>query len=224
MEYVNIVEGTFLSRPNRFVAHVLIDGKEEVCHVKNTGRLKELLLPGVTVYLEHLPKENRKTAYDLIAVKVGEDVINIDSQMPNRAVGEFLPKLFPDLIHLAAEKKYGASRFDFYAETPDKKMYIEVKGVTLREGKIALFPDAPTVRGVRHLKELETARTDGFEAVVIFLIAMDGVDTFSPNKKRHPEFADALTSAQKAGVKIYAFTSKVTPSSVTVDKEIKVVL
>lgn len=222
MKYTNVIKGIFLSRPNRFVAHVFIDGREEVCHVKNTGRLKELLLPGTEVYLEHAPSPGRKTAYDLIAVRKGDEIVNIDSQMPNQVVAEFLPKFIPDLTLLKREQKFGASRFDLYAESPHKKIFIEVKGVTLNDGGVARFPDAPTVRGIRHLEELCAAKEAGYESYVIFLIAMKGIHAFAPNTPIHQDFADALLRAKEKGVRILAFDAVVTADSVTVDKEIPV--
>ena len=174
MKYKNIKEGIFLSRPNRFIAHVEIDGAEQICHVKNTGRCRELLIPGTKVILEHTPCETRKTEYDLIAVYKGEKLINIDSQAPNKVVGEWIKESSyfgtPQLVK--AECTFGNSRFDFYVESGNRKIFIEVKGVTLEKDGVVLFPDAPTVRGVKHLKELEMALDDGYEAYIIFVIQM----------------------------------------------------
>ena len=153
MRYDNIHKGKFLSRPNRFIANVEIDGKAEVCHVKNTGRCKELLIEGCTVWLEHSDSESRKTAFDLVAVEKGDRLINMDSQAPNKAVGEWLREKMPfgEGFSVYPEKKYGNSRFDFYLESQDRKIFMEVKGCTLEKDGVVLFPDAPTLRGVKQL-------------------------------------------------------------------------
>ncbi|MBQ7792095.1 MAG: DNA/RNA nuclease SfsA [Clostridia bacterium] len=213
MKYQNVIQGIFHSRPNRFIAYVEKDGIEEVCHVKNTGRCKELLLPGVTVYLEESKNPNRKTKYDLIAVEKGDRLINMDSQAPNRAFLEWAPSFFQNLIKLQAEKTYRNSRFDFYLETQDgKKSFVEIKGVTLEEDGVVLFPDAPTERGVKHLEELCHAVKHGYDAYLFFVVQMKNVKYFTPNKNTHPEFADALKKAQKAGVQIYAVDAILRPT------------
>ena len=220
MKYEKIKEGIFISRPNRFIAIVNIDGKEETCHVKNTGRCKELLIKGSKVFLEdcsHNP--NRKTKYDLIAVYKGDCLVNMDSQAPNKVVQEWLPILFPDITLIRPETKYKNSRFDFYVETEQEKIFMEVKGVTLEVDGEARFPDAPTERGVKHIQELIACRKDGYEAYIIFVVQMKGVTHFVPNLATHPEFAEALKNAKKQGVKILCYDCKVTPDELVLDKE-----
>lgn len=230
MKYKNVIKGAFISRPNRFIAKVSIDGKEETVHVKNTGRCRELLVPGCTVYLEKAKNPLRKTPYDLIAVEKktgnGTILINMDSQIPNDCCGEFLPRsgLFPEGTVFRREVTHGSSRFDIYAENGSSKAFIEVKGVTLEKDGLALFPDAPTERGVKHLRELTEAVKQGFSAYIIFIIQMTGVHTFSPNREMHPDFADALAEAEKAGVKILAYDCAVTPDGITVKNPVKVEL
>ena len=214
--YDEVLTGTFLRRPNRFIAHVQTKNGLEICHVKNTGRCAELLVPGAEVTLAVGKNPGRKTRCDLVAVQKGSLYINMDSQAPNRAAAEALPRLFPGLTLLRPEAAFGASRLDFYLERGDKKTFVEVKGVTLEENGLALFPDAPTERGVKHLKELENCLKAGFGAAVLFVIQMQGVTCFSPNRKTHPAFAEALTHAQKAGVQVMAYDCIVTPDSMTV--------
>lgn len=200
-------EGIFLERPNRFIAHVEIAGQKEIVHVKNTGRCRELLRPGATVFVQRAANSERKTKWDLIGVQKGERLVNMDSQIPNRVVEEWLRagKLFPDLTTIRPEITYGKSRFDFYLETPERKIFMEVKGVTLEEDDIVRFPDAPTERGVKHLRELMKAAEDGYETYVFFVIQMEGVRYFAPNAVTHPEFTLALQEASKKGVKILAY-------------------
>lgn len=230
MKYKNVVQGEFISRPNRFIAKVRINGKEETVHVKNTGRCKEILIPGAEVHLSVSDNPERKTKYDLIAVKKETDrgtlLINIDSQIPNWAAEEFLPRsgLFSDSAVIRREVKYGNSRFDLYVEDGQTKAFIEVKGVTLEKGGTALFPDAPTERGVKHIKELISAKEKGFDAYILFVIQMAGVHTFSPNTAMHPEFAEALITAQKAGVKIQAYDCDVTENSIILSSPVTVKL
>jgi sugar fermentation stimulation protein A len=218
MTYSNIREGIFKSRPNRFIAHVEIDGKLEICHVKNTGRCMELLIPDVAVFLNESNNPNRTTKYDLIAVRKGERLINIDSQAPNKVFMEHLQSgaYTPDITRIKPEAKYGNSRFDFFVETGERKLFIEVKGVTLEENGVALFPDAPTERGVKHLQELTRCLADGYEAHAVFVIQMSEVDYFTPNRKLHPAFATALSAAESAGVKISAFNCIVTCDSLSI--------
>ena len=220
MKYENIKEGIFINRPNRFIAEVEVDGKIEICHVKNTGRCKELLVKGTKVFLEESENVNRKTKYDLISVYKGEKLINMDSNAPNKVVYEWLNsgKFFEDVILIKPETKYKNSRFDFYVETEKNKIFIEVKGVTLEENTIASFPDAPTERGIKHLKELVEAKMDGYEAYVIFVIQMKGCTLFTPNRKTHPEFADALKDAKEHGVKILCVDCKVTKDELVIDE------
>lgn len=224
MKYHNIVKGTFLERPNRFIAYVEIAGNRETVHVKNTGRCGELLLPGATVYLEKSPNPKRSTAYDLIAVEKGDRLINMDSQAPNRAVKEWLEagSLFTDLSFVRPETKFGNSRFDFYAETPDKKIFIEVKGVTLELDNVVLFPDAPSERAVKHVEELIEAATNGYETYVLFVIQMQGVDYFVPNRVMQSAFAEALIRAKEAGVHILAYDCTVEPDSMELRNAVEV--
>ena len=210
MKYANTVTGTFLDRPNRFIAHVEIEGNVETVHVKNTGRCRELLLPGATVVLtdhrEELRRKERKTGFDLIAVyREGSGWINIDSQAPNVVVKEWLcgeNDFFPGLTLLRPEYRFGNSRVDFYLEQGERKILLEVKGCTLEIGGEGYFPDAPTKRGVRHLSELSHAVKEGYEAYLAFVIAMNGVRVVHPAAAIHPEFAEALSDARKAGVRI----------------------
>ncbi|MGM9560702.1 MAG: DNA/RNA nuclease SfsA [Phascolarctobacterium sp.] len=226
MQYNNIMSGKFISRPNRFIAHVEIAGREEIVHVKNTGRCKELLLPGVTVYVQHFPEGKRKTKYDLIAVEKQNILINMDSQAPNKVVQEWLvaKEPFGKITYLKPECKHGDSRFDFYLETAERKMFIEVKGVTLEEKGVVMFPDAPTERGVKHVQELRHCLEQGYEAVVIFVVQMEGMRYFTPNRRTHAAFAEALERAEACGVKLLALTCAVTPDSLTINGAIPVQL
>ena len=252
MKYNQVVSGTFLQRPNRFIAHILINGKEEVCHVKNTGRCRELLIPGCTVYCAVSDNPQRKTKYDLIAVEKSIEnqivfanagipslhgkstpeahstlLVNMDSQAPNAAVKEWLrsgASPFGKIDFLKPEYKYGNSRFDFYLECNSRKIFLEVKGVTLEDNGIVLFPDAPTERGVKHVRELIRCHEEGFETYVLFVVQMERAMYFTPNRKTHPQFADALCEAKNAGVQLLAYTCKVTPDVMKIDKELKVSL
>ena len=201
MQYQNIRRGVFLDRPNRFVAHVEIGGLRETVHVKNTGRCRELLIPGREVILSHSDSPSRKTAYDLIAVeKPGLGLVNIDSQAPNHVMKEWLLGLDFDLIR--PEFSYGSSRIDFYMERRGRRYLTEVKGCTLEIGGIGYFPDAPTERGLKHLHELARARQEGFLASVAFVIPMGGVTKVLPNMETHPAFGIALSEAEAAGVQV----------------------
>lgn len=225
MRYSHIRRGEFLRRPNRFIAHVLLDGEEVICHVKNTGRLKELLLPGATVFLEESDNPARKTRFDLVGVLRDEDVVNIDSQAPNQAVGEWLKKggLFEDVSYVKAEARYGDSRFDFYVESASgRKAFLEVKGVTLLQEGIARFPDAPTNRGVKHIGELVKCKEDGYEAYILFLLEMKGSRWMEPNDATHPAFGQALREAAAKGVQVLAYDCIVMPESLEVDKKVEV--
>lgn len=228
MKYNNIEKGIFLSRPNRFIAQVLLDGNEETVHVKNTGRCKEILIPGTAVYLHRSVSPERKTKYDLIAAEKktenGTMLINIDSQIPNLCAEEFLlnTEFFGKGAKIRREVKYGNSRFDLYAENGEMTAFIEVKGVTLENGLSALFPDAPTERGVKHINELISAAREGFGAYIFFVIQMKGIREFSPNEKMHPEFAAALREAQLNGVKILAYDCTVTPDSLVINSPVVV--
>ncbi|MBE5946031.1 MAG: DNA/RNA nuclease SfsA [Lachnospiraceae bacterium] len=207
MEYKNIVKGKFIDRPNRFIAHVEIDGKIETVHVKNTGRCREILISGAECYLEKSDNPNRKTGYDLVTVKKGERFINIDSQLPNALVEEWLANqnIFQEVSLIKREKTYGSSRFDFYIEAGNRKIFIEVKGVTLENDNVVSFPDAPTNRGIKHINELISAIEDGYEAYIFFVIQMKDVDYFTPAWDKHKEFGDALVNAYNNGVNILVY-------------------
>ncbi len=224
MWYDNVYEATFLERPNRFISYVNLDGEKTVCHVKNTGRCKELLTPGARVLIQHSDNPARKTAYDLIAVYKGDILINMDAAAPNSVVGEWLMAggLGEVPTYLKAEKTWGASRFDFYAEFGGRKMFLEVKGVTLEDGGVARFPDAPTERGVKHLRELAACLQEGYEAAVVFVIQMKGVHLFTPNWATHAAFGTALQEAAAAGVKVIAVDCQVTPESLKIDVPVPV--
>ena len=226
MQYNNIQKAIFLRRPNRFIAHIEVDGREEVCHVKNTGRCRELLTDRATIYVQHNDDPKRKTKYSLIAVEKGKLLVNMDSQAPNKVVGEWLLEQDPfgKVKLLKPECTYGSSRFDFYLETEAKKFFIEVKGVTLEEDGVVRFPDAPTERGVKHLQELCACKEAGYKAAVIFVVQMEGMKHFEPNEKTHPQFGEALRQAQSAGVEVLAYECKVTPDSLVIDKAIPVKL
>ena len=224
MKYDNIVKGTFIKRPNRFIATCEINGEEEICHVKNTGRCRELLFNGVTVYLEKCSNPNRKTQYDLISVQKNDRLINMDSQVVNKVVHEFIPTLFENIKHIKPEYKYGNSRIDFYVETESEKILIEVKGVTLENDGVVSFPDAPTVRGIKHLKELQKAVTEGYRAYVLFVVQMSDVKYFEPNIKTHPDFATELKKAKENGVIPLAFDCVVTPVSIEIRKPVLIKL
>lgn len=231
MKYKTIVSGKFVERPNRFIAQVEIGGKNETVHVKNTGRCKELLLKGATVYLSVSDNPLRKTKYDLIAVekpRIGKEtlLINMDSQIPNFCAEEWLKKgkLFSKNAIIKREVTYKKSRFDFYIEDGNRKIFLEVKGCTLENGGVARFPDAPTERGVKHINELVSCLADGYEAYILFVIQMKEISIFKPNDITHKAFGDALRKADKKGVKIIAMDCAVTPDSIEIDKEIKVEL
>lgn len=228
MKYKNIVEGKFIDRPNRFIAHVEIDGVEQVVHVKNTGRCRELLQPGATVYLEKSDNPARKTLYDLVSVKKGERIVNMDSQLPNGLVEEWLREsndareIFGNISYIKREKTYGKSRFDLYVEAGDRKIFIEVKGVTLENDNVVSFPDAPTERGIKHLNELICALEDGYETYVFFVIQMEGVDYFTPAWDKHKAFGDALVNAHIKGVKVLAYDCKVSEDEVLIRENVRV--
>lgn len=222
MEYRDVVRCRFLSRPNRFIALVELDGAETVCHVKNTGRCRELLTPGAWVYLTPGAAPGRKTAYDLIAVEKGSRLINMDAQAPNRVFGEFARTFDPQALSVRPEYRFGASRLDFCLERPDGLHLVEVKGVTLEEGGHARFPDAPTERGVKHLRELISAVEQGHRATAFFLIQMANVTDFAPNDDTHPAFGAMLRRAAAAGVQLAAYDCRVTPDSLTVGSPVPV--
>lgn len=215
MEYSNITCGTFIKRPNRFIAEVNIDGRKEIVHVKNTGRCKELLVPGSEVWLTAPGTPGRKTKYDLVAVRKSTGVLfNIDSQAPNTVVKEWLQK--QDYSLVKPEYRYGDSRIDFYMEKDDEKFLMEVKGCTLEEGGIGYFPDAPTERGVKHIGELIKAKKEGYRAILSFVIQMEGVSEVRPNIAMQPEFGNAWNKALKAGVEIWFLKCKVDKGSLSI--------
>ncbi len=224
MKYESIRLGRFLSRPNRFIALVDISGAETVCHVKNTGRCRELLVPGAAVVLAEAADPRRKTRYDLISVYKGDTLINMDSQSPNRIAEEYLPKLFPDAEEVRREVRYGSSRFDLFVRSGARKTFVEVKGVTLEEDGAALFPDAPTARGAKHLRALTAALEEGYEAALLFVVQMKGPHVVRPNKATDPAFAEALRRAKNAGVRVLAVDCVVTEDSVTADQPLPVEL
>ena len=224
MIYENIVAGNFLSRPNRFIAQVNINGINETVHVKNTGRCKELLTDNAKVLCQHFANTSRKTAYDLISVYKGDRLINMDSQAPNKVFKEFLEKniLFENIEIIKPECKYQNSRFDFYVKTADKEIFIEVKGVTLEENGVVLFPDAPTERGIKHLNELVTAKNNGYDAYVVFVVQMENVKYFTPNSKTHKAFAQALLNAKNNGVNVLCYDCKVTETTLDINNPVEV--
>lgn len=217
MKYNRIVKGIFENRPNRFIAHVWIDGVLETVHVKNTGRCKELLLPGAEVILEDCNNPNRKTRYDLIAVyKEGLGLVNMDSQAPNKVVAEWLSTQGYDYIK--PEYKYGNSRVDFYMEKNGEKYLMEVKGCTLEIDGIGYFPDAPTERGVKHLRELTEAVKQGYHCAIAFVIQMPGITQVLPNAATHPEFKTAFDEAVAAGVQVHYLQCEVTEDSIKITR------
>ncbi len=217
MIYENVINGQFIARRNRFIAEVEINGLPTVCHVKNTGRCRELLQPGATIYLEKKSDAARKTAYDLIAVEKSGKLFNLDSQAPNKVAAEWLPQsgLFPADTHFFPEQKCGRSRFDFLADHEPAFTWIEVKGVTLEENGVALFPDAPTERGLRHVEELCALQESGVGAMLLFVLQMEGMRSFKPNDQTHPAFGEALRKAAASGVRILAMECRVTLTSMT---------
>ena len=212
MHYQNVRAAKFIDRPNRFIAHVELDGNVETVHVKNTGRCRELLVPGCTVYLEKGTNPNRKTAYDLIAVEKGSSLINMDAQAPNKVFAEW------------AEYTYGGSRLDFCVETEGRLHLVEVKGVTLEENGNALFPDAPTERGVKHIRELQRAAETGLDAVLFFVVQIRDIHSVAPNDATHPAFGEALREAAAHGVRVLAYDCDVTPDSLKIRREVPVIL
>lgn len=224
MEYGKIIHGRFLSRPNRFVAMAEVNGETVKCHVKNTGRCKELLIPGAAVILHEPEGGKRTTKYDLISVYKGDALINMDSQAPNKIAAEFLRDTTENLESLKAEVTYGESRFDFLLQTAEYKMFTEVKGVTLEKDGIAMFPDAPTERGIKHVNGLIDAVNNGYRAKILFIIQMQGIKYMIPNRETHPAFAEILLKARSAGVEIRAIDCKVYEGRVEYGKEIPVIL
>ena len=226
MHYKEIEPAVFLARSNRFIAWVDTDRGREICHVKNTGRCRELLIPGVQVYVQRNHNPSRKTPLDLITVKKGTRLINMDSQVPNRVAAQWVLEsgfVSPGAL-VKAEKKYGNSRFDLYMEDGDRRIFMEVKGVTLEEDGIARFPDAPTERGVRHLKELISAREEGYETAILFVIQMEQVKYLQPNDRTHAAFGQALREAAAAGVRVMAIDCIVETDGIEPGNRVEVIL
>lgn len=229
MRYERIEKAVFLERPNRFIAYAEINGRKETIHVKNTGRCAELLRPRADIYVQKSDNPERKTKWDLIAVEKGSTMVNMDSQIPNRVVQEWIEGggLFGDAPYVRPEITYGNSRFDLYVETREpenRRIFIEVKGVTLEENGVARFPDAPSERAVKHVEELCQAVKDGYEAYIIFVIQMKGIRYFTPNVDTQPAFGEALKKARASGVNILAYDCQVTPDSIVLDEPVSVVL
>ena len=226
MRYQNVRAAKFIDRPNRFIAHVELDGKTETVHVKNTGRCRELLVPGCTVYLEKGTNPGRKTAYDLIAVEKGSILINMDAQAPNKVFAEWAGagNFLPDATAIHPEYTYGASRLDFCLETPAGLHLVEGKGVTLEENRNARFPDAPTERGVKHIQELQGAAERGLDAAIFFVVQLKDVNSVAPNDVTHPAVGQALREAAAHGVRVLAYDCDVTPDSLTIRREVPVIL
>ena len=223
MRYNKILAAKFIARPNRFIAYVQLNGEEVICHVKNTGRCKELLVPGCDIYLAESDNLQRKTKYDLVAVNKNGELYNMDSYAPNIAAGEYLKQKYP-FAKIYPERKFGNSRFDFYIEDGDDKIILEVKGVTLEKDGVALFPDAPTERGVKHIRELTEYSEKGYKTQILFVIQTANINSFSPNDDTHKEFGDALRNAKEKGVTVTAVNCTVTPDSMKIKDEVKVVL
>lgn len=224
MIYKNMSRAVFVNRPNRFIANVLIDGVPAIAHVKNTGRCRELLIPGATVLVQKSESPTRKTAYDLISVYKGERLVNIDSAAPNRVFSEWLQAgglgRIPTL--LKPEQRFGDSRFDFYFEQGERRAFAEVKGVTLEENGVARFPDAPTQRGVKHLLGLMDCLKQGYEAYAIFIIQLQGVSYFEPNRNTHLVFAETLEQAERTGVRLLALDCRVTEEGLTAGESVEI--
>lgn len=224
MIYQNIEEAVFKSRPNRFIAHVESMRGEEICHVKNTGRCRELLMPDARIWVQRNDNPNRKTALDLIAVEKNGQIVNMDSQIPNKVAADWIREghLFSQEAVIRPETRYGNSRFDLYIEDGERKMFLEVKGVTLEEDGVARFPDAPTERGVKHIEELIACKEAGYEAGILFVIQMKGIHHLEPNDRTHAAFGAALRRAARSGVQVMAVDCVVTPESIQADKMIEV--
>jgi len=226
MQYRKVIPAVFISRPNRFIAIVEMNGVRQVCHVKNTGRCRELLITGATVYLEKAVNPMRKTAWDLIAVQKGTRLINMDAQAPNAAFGEWASSggFLPNTTAVRREVVYGASRLDFCIQTASGRHLVEVKGVTLEEDGAARFPDAPTERGIKHLRELQRAVSEGVDATLFFVVQMERIRSVSPNDATHPAFGAALREAALAGVRVLAYDCIVSPDSLTIHAPVPIIL
>lgn len=226
MRYSNITKGIFIERPNRFIAYIEIDGRKEKVHVKNTGRCGELLIPGAVVYVQEASQPDRKTKWDLIAVEKNHRMVNIDSQAPNQVVREWLEEgnFIDGINRIQPECRYGGSRLDLYVEAGKRRIFIEVKGVSLEEDGRVRFPDAPSDRAVKHVEELVHAAREGYESYVFFVVQMKDVDYFTPNKDTHPEFARALLHAAENGVKVVAYDCRVKSDQIEIADEVPVAL
>lgn len=224
MIYENILPAVFVDRPNRFIAHVELNGRLEVCHVKNTGRCRELLIPGCRVYVQHQPSPTRKTAYDLIAVEKGERLLNMDANAPNRVFNEYVRagRFLLGWSVIRPETTHGDSRFDFYLESPGHRLFAEVKGVTLEDDGVMRFPDAPTERGVKHLEGLARCVQEGYEAWAVFVIQTENVRWMEPNRRTHPAFADALRQAAQAGVHLLALDCHTEPDRLEICRPVEI--
>lgn len=226
MRYQTVIQGRFLNRPNRFIAHVETEKGIQICHVKNTGRCRELLVPGATVYLETAQNPARKTLFDLIAVEKGGLLINMDAQAPNRVFGEWAKRggFLPDVTEVIQEYRYGDSRLDFCLKTAKGIHLVEVKGVTLEEKGAARFPDAPTERGVKHIRELQRAVEEGLDATLFFMVQMESIRSVAPNDETHPAFGAALREAVSTGVRVCAYDCAVSPDSLEIRDQVPVIL
>lgn len=224
MIYENILPAVFVDRPNRFIAHVELNGRLEVCHVKNTGRCRELLIPGCRVYVQHQPSPTRKTAYDLIAVEKGERLLNMDANAPNRVFNEYVRagRFLRGWSVIRPETTHGDSRFDFYLESPGHRLFAEVKGVTLEDDGVMRFPDAPTERGVKHLEGLARCVQEGYEAWAVFVIQTENVRWMEPNRRTHPAFADALRQTAQAGVHLLALDCHTEPDRLEIRRPVEI--
>lgn len=224
MIYENILPAVFVDRPNRFIAHVELNGRLEVCHVKNTGRCRELLIPGCRVYVQHQPSPTRKTAYDLIAVEKGERLLNMDANAPNRVFNEYVRagRFLRGWSVIRPETTHGDSRFDFYLESPGHRLFAEVKGVTLEDDGVMRFPDAPTERGVKHLEGLARCVQEGYEAWAVFVIQTEDVCWMEPNRRTHPAFADAMRQAAQAGVHLLALDCHTEPDRLEICRPVEI--
>ena len=224
MIYENILPAIFVDRPNRFIAHVELNGRLEVCHVKNTGRCRELLIPGCRVYVQHQPSPTRKTAYDLIAVEKGERLLNMDANAPNRVFNEYVRagRFLRGWSVIRPETTHGDSRFDFYLESPGHRLFAEVKGVTLEDDGVMRFPDAPTERGVKHLEGLTRCVQEGYEAWAVFVIQTEDVRWMEPNRRTHPAFADAMRQAAQAGVHLLALDCHTEPDRLEIRRPVEI--
>ena len=223
MQYENMVPGKFLSRPNRFIAHIEIDGTEQICHVKNTGRCRELLQPGAQVWCQQFDTAHRKTAFDLIAVQKGSRLINMDSQAPNHAAREWLLSGgLGEISNLRSEVTHGDSRFDLAFVKDGRQCFLEVKGVTLENDGVCAFPDAPTTRGVKHLRGLTRAAAEGYGAYVLFMIQMSNVQSLHPHDATAPAFGKALRQAADSGVTLLAMDCQITPDSMVIHSPVPI--